>query len=267
VISAKVVACTKLQARNVVLWQRWRSISRSLTQHAWLSGRNQEENQMRLTLAGMMTLLLAKTVCTKKMRHLSKSAQLSKVYTNHCLRATCITALDQHGYEARHIMTVSGQKSEASIRAYSRNVTDTKKREMSLTLSSHTAVLPVQNLLSSPTRNRQSVTTTLCLSQEQSSATHVGSANQPVSATQTAATSQRSVTTTIHLSQEHSSNIPFDSQPLLSSSEFDELLEVQQPGPHQQQQQQQQNDFSQIIQPKYQPRFMLTNCIVHIHEK
>jgi Domain of unknown function (DUF3504) len=164
-----------------------------------------------------------------KMQHLSKSAQLSKVYTNHCLRATCITALDQHGYEARHIMTVSGQKSEASIRAYSRNVTDTKKREMSLTLSSHTAVLPVQNQLSSPTRNHQSVTTTLCLSQEQSSATHVASANQPDSATQPV-TSQRSVKTTVHLSQEHS-DIPFDSQPLISASELDELLEVQHPGP------------------------------------
>jgi len=62
---------------------------------------------------------------------------LSTIYTNHCLRATCITALDQAGFEARHIMTVSGQKSEASIRSYSRNVSDNKRRDMSFTLSTH----------------------------------------------------------------------------------------------------------------------------------
>ena len=40
-----------------------------------------------------------------KMRTLSTQAELSKIYTNHCLRATCITALDHSNIEeARHIM-------------------------------------------------------------------------------------------------------------------------------------------------------------------
>ncbi|XP_066925857.1 uncharacterized protein [Clytia hemisphaerica] len=38
-------------------------------------------------------------------------------YTNHCIRATSISMLDDVGMEARHIMTVSGHKSESSIRS------------------------------------------------------------------------------------------------------------------------------------------------------
>jgi len=78
----------------------------------------------------------ANTLITK-MKVLSVEANLSAIYTNHCLRATCITALDQAGFEARHIMTLSGQKSEASIRSCSRNVSDDMRRDMSLTLSTH----------------------------------------------------------------------------------------------------------------------------------
>ena len=98
----------------------------------------------------------------EKMKTLSKAANLSTEYTNHCLRATCITALDQHGFEARHIMTVSGQKCEASIRAYSNNVTDAKKRDMSTTLSTHTALVPTISTPSPVTGN----TTRISLSQE-----------------------------------------------------------------------------------------------------
>ena len=72
-----------------------------------------------------------------KMKTLSVDAGLSTIDTSHCLRATCITALDQAGFEARHIMTMSGQTSEASIRSYSRNVSDNKRRDMSFTLSTH----------------------------------------------------------------------------------------------------------------------------------
>ena len=52
------------------------------------------------------------------MTTLTKEAKLSKSYTNHCVRATCVTLLDRSGFEARHIMTVSGHKSMESIQAY-----------------------------------------------------------------------------------------------------------------------------------------------------
>ena len=80
---------------------------------------------------------LGKHTLGNKMKTLSEKAGLTTCYTNHCLRATCITALDQAGFEARHIMNVSGQKSEASIRSYSRYVSDSRKHEMSCELMSH----------------------------------------------------------------------------------------------------------------------------------
>ena len=39
-----------------------------------------------------------------KMKALSKQAQLSKEYTNHSIRATSVTILDQCGFEACHIV-------------------------------------------------------------------------------------------------------------------------------------------------------------------
>ena len=41
-----------------------------------------------------------------KMKNISTAAGCSKVYTNHCLRATCVTTLDQAGFQSRDIMAV-----------------------------------------------------------------------------------------------------------------------------------------------------------------
>ena len=54
---------------------------------------------------------LGKNTLGSVMKILSEKAVLNKVYTNHCLRATCVTTFDQQGFEARHIMAVSGHKS------------------------------------------------------------------------------------------------------------------------------------------------------------
>ena len=46
----------------------------------------------------------------EKMKKLSTDAELSYIYTSHSIRATAITVLDECGYEAQHIMAVSGHK-------------------------------------------------------------------------------------------------------------------------------------------------------------
>ena len=74
------------------------------------------------------------------MSDLSVAAALSKTYTNHCIRATAIATLDQAGYEARHIMTVSGHRNEASIKSSSRDTSTNQKRKMSEAISS---IIPV----------------------------------------------------------------------------------------------------------------------------
>ena len=56
----------------------------------------------------------------KLMKEISIDAGLSISYTNHSIRATCITLLDDAGNESRHIMSVSGHKSESSICSYSK---------------------------------------------------------------------------------------------------------------------------------------------------
>ena len=64
------------------------------------------------------------------MKTISAKTGLSTLYTNQCIRATCITSLDQHGIEARHIMSVRGHKSETSIKSYSRCVSESKKQKV-----------------------------------------------------------------------------------------------------------------------------------------
>ena len=61
----------------------------------------------------------------------------STLYTSHCIRATCITSLDQRSIEARHIMSVSGHTSETSIKSYSRYVSESKKQEVFSVLPSY----------------------------------------------------------------------------------------------------------------------------------
>ena len=65
------------------------------------------------------------------MKNLSFSAQLSSnTYTNHSICSTCITNLDKLGFEARHITALSGHKSEATIKEYSVQCPEGKKRQM-----------------------------------------------------------------------------------------------------------------------------------------
>ena len=77
---------------------------------------------------------VGKNTLGNKLKTISTEAKTSRIYTNHCLRATTITTLDEHGFEARHIMSVSGHKSESSLKHYSR-VPEGHKRKMSLCLA------------------------------------------------------------------------------------------------------------------------------------
>jgi hypothetical protein len=79
------------------------------------------------------------------MVNISTSAKLSKRYTNHCIRATSVSALDRAGFEARHIIRATGHKSETSIKSYSRRLTESTQREMSDALSSALSAKPVVN--------------------------------------------------------------------------------------------------------------------------
>ena len=76
----------------------------------------------------------------KMMKIISKEAGLSEIYTNHCIRATCITLLDSAGVEARHIMSISGHKSESSLRSYAKTNIGIKRKMANMISSVCTTV-------------------------------------------------------------------------------------------------------------------------------
>ena len=67
---------------------------------------------------------------------LSVKYKLSQRYTNHCLRVTSLQALDDNNVDGRHIIRVSGHKSQESIKTYARKLSAARKRNISAILSS-----------------------------------------------------------------------------------------------------------------------------------
>jgi len=70
------------------------------------------------------------------MKELSKAANLSQVYTNHCIRATAITLWSDAGLSNRHIMTLSGHRNENSLKSYSSRPSSQQLQVCSNVLSS-----------------------------------------------------------------------------------------------------------------------------------
>ncbi len=69
------------------------------------------------------------------MTKISKSAGLSVAYTNHCIRSTHISILDENDFSVGQIMRSTGHKSESSIKSYANRLSDKKKRKISDALS------------------------------------------------------------------------------------------------------------------------------------
>ncbi|KAK3096570.1 hypothetical protein FSP39_001389 [Pinctada imbricata] len=76
------------------------------------------------------------------MKVISKDAGLSRVYTNHCVRATTITLLSHAGVETREIMKISGHRNESSIRSYNTDSSSTQKRAYSGIIQGQKPALP-----------------------------------------------------------------------------------------------------------------------------
>ncbi|KAJ8035841.1 hypothetical protein HOLleu_19640 [Holothuria leucospilota] len=72
------------------------------------------------------------------MRKISEKAGCTQKYTNHSLRATTCTVLDEAGIPSRHIMSVTGHRSESSLKHYS-CTSDQKKKLMSKELANQTS--------------------------------------------------------------------------------------------------------------------------------
>ena len=95
----------------------------------WQRPKSQVSDEEEVWYNNMPELPVGKNTLGTKMQTISREAQTSKVYTNHCLRATTIQTLDSEGFAARHIMSVSGHKSETSIKHYARVEDSNKKKD------------------------------------------------------------------------------------------------------------------------------------------
>ena len=77
------------------------------------------------------------------MKRLSELADLSMAYTNHCVRATCITNMKRSGIDDRRICSVSGHRNVQSLSAYDRPTTkDSCSMAAAVDLGSVKAVPP-----------------------------------------------------------------------------------------------------------------------------
>ena len=65
------------------------------------------------------------------MKEISIAANLSQVYTNHCIRATSVTLLDRAGVPVHRIMRVSGHRNEESVQVYCQRQTLQQQKQCS----------------------------------------------------------------------------------------------------------------------------------------
>jgi len=75
--------------------------------------------------------VVGKNMLASMMKTISADAELSSVYTNHCLRATCVTQLHNKGFSVSDIQTVTGHKRPDSVQRYIKQIGSEKKRKLS----------------------------------------------------------------------------------------------------------------------------------------
>ena len=63
---------------------------------------------------------LGRNLCGQMMGRINECALLSKMYTNHCFPAVCITTLIKYGFAAHPACEVSGHYNVESLASYSR---------------------------------------------------------------------------------------------------------------------------------------------------
>ena len=86
------------------------------------------------------------------MKEISKEANLSRIYTNHSVRATAITVMSNAGIPNRHIMAISGHRNEQSLAHYNtrpstdqlHQCSDVLSRSLSINASESLSIVPVQ---------------------------------------------------------------------------------------------------------------------------
>jgi hypothetical protein len=80
--------------------------------------------------------VLGKNTLADLMKSISKRAQLSRSYTNHCIRATVVCEMKDRDVPPEDIQVVTGHKNRASVERYAKRISEAKRRKLSDALSS-----------------------------------------------------------------------------------------------------------------------------------
>ena len=78
---------------------------------------------------------IGKNTLGNMMQRISQKVGLSKIYTCHCVRASCITALFQAGVSPERIITITKHKNTSSLNHYISGMSSAQKEECSSILS------------------------------------------------------------------------------------------------------------------------------------
>ena len=109
---------SKLDPTSPFLWQKAKQGRLHYTDKTWFESRR-----------------VGKDLLNRYMKFLQKNVTLDGIYTNHSIRATVITRLDNDGFEARHIIQLSSHKNESTIKEYSVKCPENKRKAMFNSLS------------------------------------------------------------------------------------------------------------------------------------
>jgi len=77
------------------------------------------------------TMFHLDTINLETLTEVSRAANLSKEYINHSCRATTVHVLDEAEFPSRPIMSITGHKSETSLKTYSGKTSENTKKRMS----------------------------------------------------------------------------------------------------------------------------------------
>ena len=69
------------------------------------------------------------------MKNLSQKAGLSKVYTNHCVRASTVATLYRAGVDTQQICSLTKHRNESTLCHYINSASDKQKQQASNVLS------------------------------------------------------------------------------------------------------------------------------------
>ena len=64
-------------------------------------------------------------------QRISEAAELPTRYTNHCIRATCVTKMSHAGIQPNDIIQITGHRSTGSLKSYVQGSSDEQKIHIS----------------------------------------------------------------------------------------------------------------------------------------